>query len=817
MQSFDFKKYLPNTLIIVGFALLSLIYCYPAMQGKKLEAGDNISWKGMAQEGIAYHEKTGDNVLWSNSMFGGMPTYTHYVPGHNDLIYKVQDVILGALTKPANFLFIAMLSFFILMLTMNMNRWLSIAGAVAFAFSSYNVIIISAGHDTKMLSIAYMPAVLAGLLLLYRSKWWSGAALLGISLGLMVGNAHYQVMYYDAIIIGFAVIGMLFVAIKEGKIKQWLIASVAALVVSALAVGSTAFSLLPTYEYNKVTMRGGQSELTSHDKGKKAGGLDKEYAFRWSNGIGETFCILVPYLYGGSSGEPAEAGPKTAEMLGANGQQADRLPLYWGPQPFLSGPVYFGAIICFLFVLGLMIVPSPHKWWIAAVCALAIVMSWGNHFEGVNYFLFDHIPMLNKFRTPSMILVIPQFLFPVLGIWSLNEIISGNIDTEDVWKKVKIALGITAGLSIILGLGSSMFFNFSNAVAESKYPAQFISALKEDRSAMAMKSGLVSAIYILISGGVIWAFIKNKIKAPILIGGIGLLIAIDLISVDARYLGEDKYKDAGEYEATFQPRRVDQMILQDKDPYYRVLDVTKDTYNDASQAYFHKCIGGYHPAKMEIYQDLIDNHLSGQKGFNAQVLNMLNTKYIIFSAGNKQENVMPNPNACGNAWFVEQVKWMNTADEEMAGLKAENLGDTNKVANAFDPKKTAVIRNTFKKDVNVDNFVKDSAAKITLTKYGLNDLEFSSTNSKEGLGVFSDIYYALGWTATIDGKETPIVKANYVLRAIKIPAGQHKIEFHFHPQSYYTGNTISLISSVLLFGLLIGALYKMSKEKEGVA
>jgi hypothetical protein len=560
-------------------------------------------------------------------------------------------------------------------------------------------------------------------------------------------------------------------------------------------------------------MRGGQSELTSHDKGKKAGGLDKEYAFRWSNGIGETFCLLVPNLYGGSSAEPVEEGPKTYDLLSSNGQQLEKLPLYWGPQPFLSGPVYFGAIICFLFVLGLMVVKSPHKWWMLAVSILAIMMSWGNHFSAFNYFLFDNIPMLNKFRTPSMILVIPQFLFPLLGIWALNDIVTGKVDNAELWKKVKIAAGVTAGLAVLLGVGGSMFFSFINQELEGKYQQQILSVLKEDRASLAMKSGLTSAVYILLSVGLIWAFIKNKIKKEILIVGVGVLVAVDLLVVDGKYLGQEKYKDATDYETVFQPRQVDQQILKDKDPYYRVLDVTKDTYNDASQAFFHKCIGGYHPAKMEIYQDLIDNYMSPQKGFNSQVLNMLNTKYLIFPGQNRQEAAQINPAACGNAWFVDEVKWVSTADDEMKSLNAAKLGDTTIVPNAFDPKKTAVIRDKFKTDLNGYNFGKDSAAKVSLTKYGLDNLKFSSVNSKDGLAVFSDIYYPYGWKAYIDGKETPILKANYVLRAIKIPAGQHNIEFVFHPDSYYKGNTYALISSILIYALLIAAIAMMFKNK----
>jgi hypothetical protein len=578
------------------------------------------------------------------------------------------------------------------------------------------------------------------------------------------------------------------------------------------AASTNMANILSTNEYAKVTMRGGQSELSTHDKGKTSGGLDKEYAFRWSNGIGETFCMMIPYLYGGSNSEPADAAPKTADLVGSN---ASTLPLYWGPQPFVGGPVYFGAVICFLFVLGLIVVRSPHKWWIAAVCLLAIVMSWGNHFEGFNYFLFDHLPMLNKFRIPSMILVLPELLFPMLGVWAIQEIIDRKeTDAANLWKDVRLAVAITAGICLVLGVAGSMFFDFSGA-SDAQLPEQILKPLKEDRSSLATKSALMSMAYILIAGGLLWAYIKDKIKMPVLFAGLGLIIAIDLVPVAAHYLNGSNYVDASEYENTFQPRPVDQQILKDKDPYFRVLDLSKNVYNDATQAYFFKCVGGYHPAKMEIYQDLIDAYMSGK--FNGQVLNMLNTKYIIVGGEKSAPQIIPNTTACGNAWFVDSVKWVGTADEEMASLKANNLGDTAKMEGGFDPRKIAVIRNTFKDSLKDKNIGKDSAAHVVLTQYGLDDISFASENSKPGLAVFSDIYYQYGWNAYVDGVETPILKANYVLRAVPVPAGKHKIEFHFRPHSYYSGAKMAMIGSIFILLLCAGALVQWARNKNGSA
>lgn len=812
-MSFDKKKYLPHILTVAGFALLALLFCYPQLEGKVLNQHDIVSWKGMSEEARAHHEKTGENTLWSNSMFGGMPTYTFFVPGYQNYIFYIQNAIVGLLGKPAAFFFMAMLCFYILMVTLRVNRWLGIAGAVAYAFAAYNPGIISVGHESKMFTMGYMPAVFAGLLLLYRGEYWKGVPLFGIALALLIAPAHYQVVYYVMILVFIMVIGLAIVAVREKKTKQFIIASVLALVTGGIAAGTSMWAIMPTFEYNKETMRGGQSELTigDHDKDKKSGGLDKEYAFRWSIGIGETFVAMIPYLYGGSTNEPIEKAPETAEMVGS---QASELPLYWGPQAktgIMAGPMYFGAIICFLFVLGLLIIKSPHKWWIAIGALMSIVFSWGNHFAALNYLVFDTLPMLNKFRVPSTWLVLAQMLFPLLGMMAAHEALFGNQSKEELLKKLKIALGITVGLCLLLGVGGSMFFDYSGAM-DSYLPEQILSAVRSDRASLAMKSALTSAVFIALTGGLIWAYLKGKISNvnQVMIG-IAVLVTIDMLSVASNYLNEDNFIDESEYEAHFQPRQVDQQILQDPDPYYRVLDMTRSPYNDAVQAFFHKCVGGYSPAKMERYQDLIDIHMNGQ--FNAEVLNMLNTKYIIYQPEKQQPVVIPNPTASGNAWFVDRVKWVSSADSEILALNAHRLGDS-AVAGEFNAHEVAIIRDNFKSQLSDAGIGKDSGATVKLTKYGLNEISFESSNSKDGVAVFSDMYYPYGWKAYVDGKETPIAKADYVLRALRVPAGKHKIEFKFHPNSFYTGNTISLVSSLLLIVACGGALFQLFRTKK---
>ncbi|WP_345085075.1 YfhO family protein [Nemorincola caseinilytica] len=810
------KKYKTDLFIVLGLAVLALLYCYPQLQGKQLRQQDTMMWKAMAHEGMTYHDSTGKDVLWSNSMFGGMPTYTTYVAATNTNYPGYIQSVLQAIGKPAYFFFIAMLCFYLLARVLGVSRWLASIGAFAYAFASNNPIIIVVGHETKMLAIGYMPAVIAGFYLIFKEKWLTGGALFAVSMVLLSGTNHFQMMYYIIILLLCFTVVLAYDAISEGRVKQFFLSALVAMGTGLLGLMPNITSVLTTQEYAKETMRGGTSELSSHDK-KTSGGLDKEYAFRWSTGLVETFCIMIPYMYGGATYDNADLAPRTLEAVGSN---ADLLPVYWGERPTQMGPVFFGAVVCFLFVLGMMVIRSPHKWWMFFASLLGIVLAWGKNLPTVNYFLFDHVPLLNKFRTVEMALVIPQFLFPLLGILGVQEIMEAMEDKEqreELRRKVIYAAVITAGICAVIGLLGSILFDFSG-FRDKQFQSEMVRLLKEDRAALTMASALKSAVYILIAAGLLWAYLNDKLRKSYLVGGLALITVIDILPVAHNYLSGkqhnstelDHYVDAGELEDTFVPREVDKAILQDRDPYYRVLDLSRDPYNDAQQAYYHKCVGGYHPAKMEMYQDLTERHLSN--GFNGAVLNMLNTKYIILGKDG-QDRVMPNPFACGNAWFVSEIKWVNTAEEEINALRSNILGDTVQVPDAFDPRKTAVIRNTFKSTIG--SFVPgaDSTSKITLTRYGLGDLSFSSSAPKPGLAVFSDIYYSKGWKAYIDGKETPIVKANYVLRAIMIPAGNHNIEFHFRPDSFYNGRKVAMAGSLLIIALCVAAVYVPARKR----
>ncbi len=826
------KKSAIQHLVAIGiFLVITLFYCYPALQGNKLVAGDTIHWMGMSQEARSWYEKTGENPMWSNSMFGGMPTVTHYMRGHTNWIYPIQEFMTNTLPSPTFFFLIAMICFYILMLSWNVNRWIAIIGAIAFAFASYNLQIITAGHNTKMFSIGYMPLVLAGMHWIFRSNYLIGAGAALIGLSLMISNGMYQIDYYlFMILFGFG-IGYLIQAIKAGTLKSFFISSVIMIVVGLVSVGPSLDQLMLTKEYTSQTMRGGQSELTLDKKEKKTdGGLDKDYAFAWSQSIGETFTLFVPNLYGGGGSEDVGTSSNYYEALtgiGANEEQAAEMSksasTYWGPQPFLSGPMYFGIIVMLLMVMGLFIIDNRLKWVIFSIGIFGIMLSWGKHFSTLNYFLFDHLPMYNKFRTPNMSMVIPAFMFCILAIWSLNEIFNEKINKEKLWDSLKKSLLITGGIVIFFGIGGRMFLSFKGE-NDDKLKSQFVqmmggeknpqamaagtkiyNAIVDDRPSLAMKDSFRSLLFILLAAAVLWLYFKNKLAAQKAILAMGVLIAVDLISIGMRYLNADNYRTADEYEAQFLPRPVDSQILQDKDPYYRVYDLSTDPYNDAMGAYHHKLVGGYHPAKMETYQDLIDYQIQPGGKLNGEVLNMLNTKYLIFNAQQNKPVVQPNPNACGNAWFVNNVKVVDDANQEMLALNAENLGDTARVENPFRAKETAVVQKKHWKEATT-TFEKDSTSKIQLTKYGLNDLAFASSNNKPGFAVFSDIYYPLGWKAYIDGKETNIVKTDYLLRGLVIPAGNHQIEFKFRPETYFKWGKASLISSILILLVLLGGI-----------
>lgn len=809
-MSDSFKNNLKSVAIALGiFLFLSLAYTYPSLEGNVLSQHDNVSWQGMSKEAKDFYDKTGESPLWTNSMFGGMPTYTHYLAGVPQANYAIQEFIQSILPKPAYFLFFAMVGFFILLSSMKVNRWIAIIGAIAYAFGSYNVQIIAAGHDTKMLSIAFMPIAFAGMISLYRGKYLAGGLMALTGLAFTIQNGMYQIDYYLIIVMFLLGIGFLMKAIQSGELKKFSLATV-------ILIGCGILSILPslmyvslTKEYGNLTMRGGQSELTITNKDKKAnGGLDKDYAFQWSQGVGEVFTLFVPNLYGGG---------------GSTG-------LYWGSQPFVAGPFYFGILTMLLLVLGLLIIQNRMKWALFAIGIFGILLSLGDNFSSFNYLLFDHLPMYNSFRTPSMSMVIPGLTFTIIAFWALHAFLSDEMDAKGRWDALKKSVIITGGLVFLLGIGGSVLMDFKGDNDEElkgqiaqQYKQQGANQMQiqqgvqsayenivSERSDAARTDGLRSLFFLVLGGLILWMFTKEKLDKSKAVLLIGVLFVLDLTLLDWRYLNGDNYMDQETYSAQFLPRPVDLDVKKDTDPYYRVFDLSRNVYNDAMQAYHHKCIGGYHPAKMESYQDLIDVHLTPGKKLNQQVLNMLNTKYIIFNAGNQPVS-QPNPGACGNAWFVRHIKKVNSADEEMLALDAPQIGDTATMVNPFQPLETAVVRNTELGNEPI-SFVKSDSAFIKLTEYSLNHLYFESSNPEDGFAVFSDIYYNLGWTATIDNKEAEIIKTNYLLRGLFIPKGNHTIKFVFMPNTYTKYRPLTMYSSYLILLLILGGVVLLVKD-----
>lgn len=802
---------LPHVYAILLFLGLAFLFCSPVMQGLEIKQSDTVQWQAMSQEARSYHEKTGINPIWTNAMFGGMPTYQIFMAQDN-YTYYIHNLLTLGLPKPVNFFFLAMVGFYFLMCVMRFRTWISIIGAIAFGFASYNAMIIFAGHDTKMFTLSYMAPMLAGILLAYRGKYWIGGIITCITLGLMITSGHYQMLYYMLIICACIGIVELVTAIREKTLPSYAKATGILVVFGALSVLPSTVTLWTTAEYSKYTMRGGHSELTpiaGSEANKTAGGLDKDYAFQWSEGPFETLTILSPNLYGGPTmGKLSTSSEtyKTIIQLGVPVAQAEQvisqMPRYWGPQPMTDAGIYWGAVIIFLFVLALFTIKSPHKWWVLSACIIGVFLAWGDNFPIFNYFVFDHLPLYSKFRAPSQALIIPQLLVPFFACWALNEVTSGTIDKQLLLKNVKKALYITGGLCLLILVASYGMLDFTSADdrAKTMYQQfaggnqqvfdQLMNAIKADRASLLRTDALRSLAFILVAAGLLWAVAKDKLKLNLALAIMTAAVAIDQIPVAYRTLNKESYVTPTDYRNAFAPSAIDEAIHKDPDPYYRVFNSVN--FMDAMSSYHHKAVGGYSPAKLALYQDLIDHQITKN---NMRVLDMLNTKYIIFpDQSGQQLTYQRNPNALGNAWFVDSIIWAANADQEMKTL------DSLAVDHA------AVIDQRFKPQMNGYTPGKDSSSNIKLTQYGLNQLNYQSSNSQPGFAVFSDIYYPAGWKAFVDGKETEILRVNYLLRGIKVPAGQHKLEMKFEPRSYYLGNTITRWSSIVMLLLLAGAI-----------
>ncbi|WP_303178633.1 YfhO family protein [uncultured Butyricimonas sp.] len=806
------KSFYPYLVAFILFIVIAYAYFPALFEGKIVMQSDISSWRGAANEIIQFREQTGEEPLWTNSMFSGMPTTMISTEYKGNYLKNVYDSLFVG-PRPASYLILGFVSFYLLLLAFGVNPWLSIVGALAFGFCSYNFQILQVGHNAKMVAISLMPMVLASVVFAFRKNRWLGAVFFGITLAFQIMANHPQITYYLAFIVLFYGIAQLYKAVKAKALPAFL-KTVTLLVVAVLFAAATNINhLWPTWEYSKYTMRGG-SELTLNQNSQTKGGLDKDYATAWSYGIDETLNLMIPNFKGGASGGALDKNSETYKFLNSQGasnadQIIQQLPLYWGEQAFTAGPMYMGAIAIFLFVLGLVLIKGPMKWWIVGVSLLALFLGWGRNFMFLSSFFYDYIPLYNKFRVPSMILIVLQLTIPLLGIYTLNKILNGEYEKKTLLKGLKIAIGVTGGICALFALLPGLAGSFVSP-ADSQYPDWLRQYLPQDRESLLRSDAFRSLVFILLAGIVIWAWMIQKIKSTHVVIVMGLLILADMWTVDKRYLNNDHFVKQREFNNQYQPRPVDQAILADKDPNYRVLDISVNTFNDSHTSYHHKTIGGYSAAKLQRYQDIIDYFIypemqsigktlessptlsAMEESLSKQtVLNMLNTKYVIVHANSAPVN---NKYAYGNAWFVKDYELVNTPDEELLGLKQ------------IDPRESAVISKEFESVIQDKGFNFDENATIQLTSYAPNKLEYKTSAANEQLAVFSEIYYPKGWNVYIDGNKTDLLRADYILRAVIVPAGEHTVTFEYKPESYYMGARISAISSSLLLLALLGGI-----------
>lgn len=821
MKKIDWKKILPHIIAIAIFAIVAIIYCKPAFEGKVLQQEDTSQWKAMAQSSFKFKETHGHFPLWTNSMFCGMPAYQIALDGDATFnlspIYNLMNL---HLPKPASFFFLACLCFYFLACALRCNPIVGIATALSYAYCTYNPIIVVVGHETKMMAIAMLPALIASLLLLFNKKYIWGTALTALTSALLIQANHLQITYYGLIIIVFMAVGFVIHKILEKDFKNLLIAGLLAIISAAIGVGVNAVTLRTTSEYGKLSIRGGSILAETNDKNSKTTktGLNKDYAMSYSLYKTEPLAMMIPRAFGGGSGEIDETKSKAAEKLSEmQPQLAQQLQgflqaSYWGGIGGTAGPPYIGAIICFLALIGFVVLDNKYKWWILACNIFTIMLSWGKYFDGFNTWMLNHLPAYDKFRAPSMILVVPTLLLTMMAALSLQQIVIAE-NKEEIWKKYKKGLMVAAGMMVVALLIylSSDFAgdsdrNLLQQIADIKDQQQkdalqgvikgFVNALRDDRRSLFMSDFFRSLSFMFVAAVMLWLFIKNKISSLIAAVVIGIFAFIDVMAVDVRYLNSDKFIEADAYtDNNFKETPVIAQLLKDKSQ-FRIFNVSRGQFaafnEDAKTSYHLNSIGGYHAAKLSLYQDLIEKQLYNFPNC-MPVVNMLNAKYIIQQTQQGEQVAIPNPDALGNCWFVKGVVFKDSAIQVMNALTNLNTKDS------------AVVFSNEKDLVKYDTNVSDSTAKISLVKNENDLVEYTSNAASAKFAVFSEVYYNAGWKAYIDGKEAPIVKTNYVLRGLSIPAGNHKITFEFKPDSYYGSLKISVACSGFIWLLLIGA------------
>lgn len=806
MQKPDWKKLFPYLGALLIFVILSLAYVYPVLEGKRMLQSDIVKFEGMAKEIKDYRAATGEEALWTNSMFGGMPAFQISVVYANNIAGLLHKIFTLGLPRPADMLFLYFLGFFVFLLVLRVNIWVSLLGAIGFAFSSYHFLIIDAGHNSKALAIAYMAPVLAAIIHTFRGNYLSGAVLFAVALALQLFANHLQITYYLLIIVLFYGLFELVQQIQQGRLVGFLKATGALVAAAIIAVGLNIGNFWSTMEYASETMRGG-SELTIGQE-TTTSGLTKEYITNWSYGVGETFSLLIPNVKGGATGSLAENARAMDAIEPNMRQNIGQANHYWGNQPFTSGPVYAGVIVLFLFILSLFIVKGALKWGLLAAAVLAVLLSWGQNFMAFTSFFIDYIPGYNKFRAVSMTLVIVELVLPALAFIGLHHIFTGKVKLSLRHPAFITATALTAGLSLIFWMAPTAFFSFFSkeeivmfADWAQQQPGEAVTFVRQNledaRVAVFKTDAFRSFSFALAAAITLLAFSAGKIKKPLFIMILGALLMIDMIPVSVRYFDHGKFVPKRQIETPFQPTEANQQILQDNTLHYRVYNVTLSSFNDSSTSWFHRSIGGYHGAKLQRYQDLIDHHIT--KG-NIDVLNMLNTRWFIVPGPAQQPAASFNEDALGNAWFTRQISWAGDADEEITALED------------FDPAVTAIVDVKFEKEFDIRQVRPDTLASIELVSYQPNELTYRSVASAPQFAVFSEIYYPNGWQAYINGEKADHFRANYILRAMVVPAGENEIVFRFEPRSYYVGETISLAFSILLVLLAAGYFYLLWKK-----
>ena len=802
----NLKFYSTHLVSLLVFIVAALLYFHPVLKGEKLSQSDITQHIGMAKEVNDYRLTYGAEPYWAESAFSGMPTYQIGTYFPHDYI-KYIDRLIRFLPRPADYLFLYFLGFYILLLAFKIDWKFAIMGSLAFGFSTYLMIIFGAGHNAKAHAIAYMPLVLAGVVWVFKKQYLLGFTVTAIATALEINANHPQMTYYLLYAVFILGVIELIEAIKKKKITQFIAQSLTIVVAMILAVGVNSTRLMATKEYSDFSTRG-KTELTMNSDGSQkevTSGLTKDYITQFSYGISETFNLLVPRYMGGGTVERLGKNSNTYKHVSsiAGAKQADgftkQVFTYWGEQIIVEAPAYVGAVIIFLFFLGVFLVKGKFKYWLVASTFFSIVMSWGRNFEFLTNFFIDYVPLYNKFRAVSSFQVIAELCIPLLAVLAIKEFIFIKISKNEKLEALKKAFYVTAGL-VLIGLFYAICFSPFEGIRDASYSQYegLLDAVKADRVSLLYNDSFRSLILIALGFVLLWAFLKQKINQFKVVIIFTVLILFDLVQVNLRYINDEDFRQARKIDKPFKASTADIQILKDK-THYRVANFTGDPFQDGRTSYFHKSIGGYHAAKMGRYQDLIEFHLSKQ---NMEVYNMLNVKYFIVPGDDGKEQIQQNPFNNGNAWFVNEVQYVQTANEEIKALDSLNT------------KKIAVLRdhNSYGFQ-DLKKYDTDSLATIKLTKYSLNELNYESISNQNEFAVFSEIYYKDGWNAYIDGELKPHFNVNYVLRGLEIPAGKHVIEFRFEPKVIQTGSTIALISYVLLVLIPVGWFF-YDKKKE---